>query len=814
MARCPADDEVVTPRLDDPDGTCADAAGTTAQLPGRDPAGSAAQAQDAEAPETAWHGPAAALVQLQRLISGLNSGLDLEQTLAAVVDCVVAGLGFGVAVVSVVEPDGDLRVAAVTGDPQAREALQDQRSTRAEWDRLLALGEPVGPSRLLRLVDHRQDGAWDDEMPTWVPDCVTVDRPHGDDRVPWHPLDALFAPLTSASAGLLGVLSVDMPLHGLRPGDDQLGMLEMFVLHATTAVEHARLHGEVLAAQEMARSALAIRLRAVVDASPAALVELDREGRVREWNRAAERLFGYRAQDLLGLPLPRLSDRDVDVPELLGQLNGGERLTTVHLPCRRRDGVEIDVELSAAPTLGPDGSAHGVMGVMVDVTERVRLQDQLRHQATHDTLTGLPNRLLIGERLRHALTVADSSCTGVLLIDLDRFKEVNDTLGHHHGDLLLAAIGPRLAGVLRPDDLLGRMSGDEFAVLLPDLADQRAAMAVATRVLHALHEPFHLDGVVVDVEASIGLTLAPDDGTEPEQLMRQADVAMYEAKELSAGVVAYRHDRDNRAPSRLALLGDLRRALDGDELVMHYQPQVDLVSRRLCGLEALVRWQHPQRGLLAPADFLPVAETTGLINRLTLRVLDLVLAQTRLWHDQHDAVPVAVNLSARCLHDPRLPAIVAAALSRHQVPAHLLRLEITESAIMSDPPRALSILQQLAASGVRLSLDDFGTGYSSMSYLRDLPVDELKVDRSFVTEMTEDDKDHLLVRSAVELGHNLGLSVVAEGVEDEKTMHALNGLGCDVAQGYLLARPMTTEALVSWRRQHQLTQTADGPTTR
>ncbi len=798
----------MTSAVDAPDGARPSAAPSPSALAkaeafGRPPASSAATFGSSLANCSTGPGPAAALLQLQRLVSGLNSGLDLEQTLTAVVGCVVTGLGFGVAVISVVEPDGGLRVAAVAGDATARQALQDQRSTRAEWDRLLALGEPVGPGRLLRLVDHRQDGAWDDDaMPTWVPESVAVDRPAGDERVTWHPLDALFAPLTSASAGLLGVLSVDMPLHGLRPGDDQLGLLEMFVLHAATAVEHARLHGQVLAAQELARTALAARLRAVVDASPAALVELDRGGRVREWNRAAEQLFGYCAQDLLDRPLPRLTDRDLDVPRLLARLTAADRLPTVQLRCRRRDGVEIDVELSAAATRGPDGTVHGVMGLLVDVTERVRLQHQLRHQATHDALTGLPNRLLITEQLRQALDGAQG-CTGVLLIDLDRFKEVNDTLGHHHGDLLLAAIGPRLSRVLRPGDLLGRLSGDEFAVLLPHVADQQAATAVATRVLEALHEPFDLDGVAVDVEASIGLALAPADGTGPEQLMRHADVAMYEAKELSAGVVAYRHDRDNRAPSRLALLGDLRRALDGDELVVHYQPQIDMVSRRLCGLEALVRWQHPQRGLLAPDQFLPVAETTGLINRLTLRVLDLVLAQTRRWHDEQHAVPVAVNLSARCLHDQRLPDIVRAALTRHGVPAHLLRLEITESAIMGEPARALDILRRLSASGVRLSLDDFGTGYSSMSYLRELPVDELKVDRSFVTDMTGDAKDHLLVRSAVELGHNLGLSVVAEGVEDEPTLHALTDLGCDIAQGYLLARPMSAAALETWRGQHQ-----------
>ena len=501
----------------------------------------------------------------------------------------------------------------------------------------------------------------------------------------------------------------------------------------------------------------------------------------------------------LGPRLPAVCPgRALAVPRLLRRFVHGERLPTVQLPCRRIDGVEIDVELSAAPTLSPEGTVHGVLGLLVDVTERVRLQETLRHQATHDTLTGLPNRLLLGNRLRQALQQGDG-CTGVLLIDLDRFKEVNDTLGHHHGDLLLAAIGPRLARVLRPRDSLARLSGDEFAVVLPDLPDAQAALVLARRVLQSLHESFDLDGVAVDVEASIGLSVAPDDGVDPEQLLRQADAAMYEAKELSAGVVAYRSDRDSPAPSRLALLGELRRALDGEEIVVHYQPQVDLSTRQLCGLEALIRWEHPERGTLAPAAFLPVAETTGLITRFTLRVLDLVLAQTRAWLDQRRAVPVAVNLSARCLHDAQLPDIVAAALTRHRVPARLLRLEITESAIMGDPARALQILRRLSAAGVRLSLDDFGTGYSSMSYLRELPVDELKVDRTFVTDMTGDVKDHLLVRTAVELGHNLGLSVVAEGVEDESTMSALGQLGCDVAQGYLLARPMSATALDLWR---------------
>ena len=752
------------------------------------------------------------MAELHRLMSGLTQGLDLHQTLTAVVESVVAGLGFGVGVVSIVQADGDVVVAAVAGDADACAALEGQRSTLAEWERLLTVGEAVGPGGRLCLIDHRRQDVWDDDaMPTWVPAPAVQHGDRQDERVVWHPMDALFAPLLSPSAGMLAVLSVDLPADGLQPDDEQLGLLEMFAVQASIAVEHARLHTEVLAAHELARTALAVRLQAVVDASPAALIELDRDGRVREWNRAAEQLLGYRRDAVIGRGLPPvLCDLELDVPRLLKRLRSDETLPVVQLRCRRRDGAELDIELSAAPTLSPSGTVQGVMGLLVDITERKRLQGQLEHQASHDGLTGLPNRSLLDQRLRGALS-AGRACTGVLLIDLDRFKDVNDTLGHHHGDLLLTAVGRRLSGVLRPGDTLSRLSGDEFAVLLPDLDGRDAAVAVASRALAALHQPFDLDGVVVDLEASIGVTLAPLDGTDPGQLMRQADSAMYQAKELSAGIAVYSADRDGRVPGRLALLGELRRALDGDELVMVYQPQIDMRTGQLGGLEALVRWQHPERGLLAPGAFLPVAETTGLITRLTLRVLDLVLAQVRRWAELGQAVPVAVNLSARCLHDVDLPERVRSALARHGVPAGLLRLEVTESAIMSDPDRALLILQQVADSGVRLSLDDFGTGYSSMSYLRRLPVDELKVDRSFVSSMLEQHSDQVLVRTAVDLGHNLGLSVVAEGVEDVETMQALGELGCDVAQGYLLARPMTAYALDEWqaqRRQDEQTRSA------
>ncbi len=425
---------------------------------------------------------------------------------------------------------------------------------------------------------------------------------------------------------------------------------------------------------------------------------------------------------------------------------------------------------------------------------------RLRTISLSDELTGLPNRRLLTDRLEQALVLADRRGTtcAVLLIDLDRFKEVNDTLGHHHGDVLLCEVATRLAQVVRTSDTVARLGGDEFAVLLPEVDGATGAGILARRCLAVLHEPFLIEGVTLSIAASIGLALAPQHGADGASVMHAADVAMYEAKECKSGIVSYDPDLDVHTPSRLALLGDLRRALQSDELVLHYQPKVDLDTGAVHSAEALVRWQHPERGLLPPSEFIAVAEGTGLILPLTLRTLELAIGQARLWYDAGTPVQVAVNLSPRCLLEVDLPAIVQELLQRHGLPPRQLRLEITESTVMSDPARALAILTALQESGVALSLDDFGTGYSSMSYLKRLPVDELKIDRSFVTSMLRADSDSVLVRSSIDLGHNLGLSVVAEGVEDGQTMAELHALGCDVVQGFHLARPMPPGALTEW----------------
>jgi diguanylate cyclase (GGDEF)-like protein len=427
-------------------------------------------------------------------------------------------------------------------------------------------------------------------------------------------------------------------------------------------------------------------------------------------------------------------------------------------------------------------------------TEALRTSaDRNRHQATHDALTGLPNRLLLRDRLEQALSAAARRAgeAAVLLIDLDRFKEINDTLGHSYGDELLRQVGPRLEEVLRDGDTVARLGGDEFAVLLPAVDGVAEARLVAGRLQAALHRRFEVNGVGLDVEASVGIALSPWHGTDTEELLRNADIAMYVAKELKAGAVVFEPEEHQTAPSRLTVLGDLRSALERDgELFLQYQPKFTLDGERIEGAEALLRWQHPQRGPIPPAEFIPVAEGTGIILRLTERVLDMALGQLRRWRDAGVAVPVAVNLSTRCLLDAGLPDLVERLLAEHGVPASLLRLEVTESAVMGDASRCLEVLQRLHDLGVRLSIDDFGTGYSSMAYLRRLPVDELKIDRSFVLGMTTAQQDAVLVRTAIDLGHNLGLTVVAEGVEGAEHVSALRELGCDIAQGFHYARPM------------------------
>ena len=430
--------------------------------------------------------------------------------------------------------------------------------------------------------------------------------------------------------------------------------------------------------------------------------------------------------------------------------------------------------------------------------ETVAQAERNRQQALHDALTGLPNRTLLRQQGEAALEDAGAGTVALMLIDLDRFKEINDTLGHAYGDVVLQAVSDRLRATVRGSDTVARLGGDEFAVLLPHVVDEGSAQQLAVRALAAMEAPIAVEGISLDVDASIGIALSGRHGDDLESLLQNADIAMYSAKDRGLGVCVYDPSLNDHSPERLGLLGQLRRAIDNRELVLHFQPKITLPGARVCGVEALVRWQHPERGLIPPGEFIPLAERTPLIEPLTRYVIDAALEQCARWRDAGRLLGVAVNVSARNLHDEHFVAEVVELLARWQLPASCLELEVTESAITADPDRARRILGELAERGVTLSIDDFGAGYTSLAQLKDLPVHRVKIDRSLVASMAADPSDALIVRSVLELGHNLGLTTVAEGVEDEATCQSLGEMGCDVAQGHHIGRPMAAEQLEAW----------------
>jgi diguanylate cyclase (GGDEF)-like protein len=423
-----------------------------------------------------------------------------------------------------------------------------------------------------------------------------------------------------------------------------------------------------------------------------------------------------------------------------------------------------------------------------------------RRLAVTDELTGLANRRLFYDRLNAAVAGGDVTLA-VAVVDLDRFKELNDTLGHHAGDLLLAQLGPRLTEAVGEAGLVARLGGDEFALLLPDAGLARAS-EVARRVGAALQQPFEIDGLEVVMDASIGAALCPQHGTEAEPLLRRADVAMYQAKRARMGFQAYDPGRDRHSRERLALMAELRRALERDELVLHYQPKIELASGRVVGVEALVRWRHPIHGLRGPGAFLPHAEHTTLMRPLTLHVLQTALADLARWRADGLDLHVAVNLAVQNLLDVRTPAHVGEVLSAHGLHPSALTLEVTESLMLHEPQRAGEVLRDLEELGVGLALDDFGTGYSSLEHLKRLPVHELKIDKSFVMAMDRDPADRAIVSATAALGRALGLRVVAEGVESAASASVLAAFGCDMAQGFHYSPPVPGEQLPALVRGH------------
>ncbi|MFI6387713.1 putative bifunctional diguanylate cyclase/phosphodiesterase [Nonomuraea sp. NPDC050547] len=425
------------------------------------------------------------------------------------------------------------------------------------------------------------------------------------------------------------------------------------------------------------------------------------------------------------------------------------------------------------------------------------------HQALHDELTGLPNRKMLIVSTEEALAEArEGERVGLFLLDLDRFKEVNDTMGHPVGDRLLQMVAHRLLHSVRPGDVVARLGGDEFAVLLPSIRDAHAAREVAARLRAALTEPVRLEGMTFDLDGSVGIALFPDHAPDFELLMQRADVAMYMAKEARTGVELYQPDKDRNSPERLHLLGDLRRAVDNRELRLHYQPKVGLTTGAVHGVEALVRWRHPVHGTIPPAEFIPLAEQSYLMRQLTEYVIEEALEQAARWWHMGLKVQISVNVSARDLLDSALPEQLEVGLARYSLPPDAIQLEVTERILMGDQAYTHDTIKALATLGVPLSLDDFGTGYSSLIRLQRLAVAEVKIDSSFVRRITESEDDERIVRSIVDLVRSLGLRSVAEGVESDEAAHRLAEMGCDVGQGWLFCEPMVAADATLWLRDH------------
>lgn len=482
--------------------------------------------------------------------------------------------------------------------------------------------------------------------------------------------------------------------------------------------------------------------------------------------------------------------RNIHYCVVIPLIHSGRPLGTINLIYHERPKLG-EIELETFASIGK---------TVCMALANARHLDDLEYQALHDSLTGLPNRVILHRKFRQfAGESGEARPLAMMLLDLDRFKEINDSMGHHVGDLLLRQISARLEGTLSEDGgVLCRLGGDEFAVLLPELADPVGARAVAQGLLSALRQPFVVEGMALEVDASLGIAMHPQDGSDSGEMLRSADVAMYEAKRKGIGISFYDRELDQHSPERLVLIAEMNGAIREGQLCLYYQPKMDLAHDQILGFEALVRWNHPRFGLLAPDVFMASAEVGEIVHTLTHQVLDTALRQQREWRQQGFDYSVAVNLSARNLIDDRCLKSLQSLMLHYGTEPGKLELEITETALMQDPEGAARLLDRIAELGVKLSIDDFGTGYSSLAYLRRLPISSLKIDRLFVRDMLSNEQDAIIVRSIIGLAHNLGHKVVAEGVENAATQAMLRGMACDIMQGFHLCRPMPWEELESW----------------
>ncbi len=540
-------------------------------------------------------------------------------------------------------------------------------------------------------------------------------------------------------------------------------------------------------------------LAKVYEHSGEAIMVTDREHRIIEVNPAFVRQTGYAAAEMIGklasqLDSPQTTPADHEAMRL-SLANTG--LWRGELWDRAKDGRIYPKWISVSVVRDADGAVTHHISSSIDVTEAKQADDRIRHLAHHDTLTQLPNRVLLHGRLQQAMAGAqrEAGQLAMLFIDMDRFKDINDTLGHPVGDGLLVEVGQRLSALVRDSDIVARLGGDEFVLVLTGTGRDaaRAAASVAAKVLAHLGRPYKVQGYELHSTPSIGIALFPADGEDADTLMKNADSAMYQAKSAGRNNAQFFTAAINQATQdRLVLEAGLRGAIQRGELFLNYQPQLDLDSQRIVGLEALVRWHHPDLGLVPPLKFIPVAEDTGQIEAIGAWVLEEALRQIALWRTAgHPGLRMAVNLSAHQLRGDGFPEQVARALHRHGLPGSALELEITESVAMRDPARTADMLRQLRQFGVALAIDDFGTGYSSLAYLKQLPLSCLKLDRSFVMDIEKDANDAAICTATIQMAHSLGLGVVAEGVETATQLEFLRRLGCDTVQGYFIAKPLS-----------------------
>ncbi len=544
--------------------------------------------------------------------------------------------------------------------------------------------------------------------------------------------------------------------------------------------------------------------RLIVETAQEGVLVLGPDACLTYVNQRLAEMLGYTVAEMTGESLFAFMDEEQAALTRLEFARRRDRLDETRRfdsRLRHKDGSWIWVHASTVALTDEAGQFAGEFGMLTDITERKQAEDELRYQALHDALTGLANRTLLRDHLEQALPRAELAGSGLalLLLDMDRFNEVNDTFGHSHGDLVLQEVARRLSATSCASDLVARLGGDEFAVVRAG-DDAAGALAAAEALSHVFADSFEVDGYVLHLTASIGIALYPEHGADAATLLRCADVAMYAAKQDGRTAAVYAPERDPHSAERIMLIAELRQAIAQGGLVLHYQPKVAVATDEICGAEALVRWPHPERGLIPPDQFIGLAEQTGQIDALTRWVLGEAIRQAHVWRTQGRPISIAVNLSTANLLAPQLYTVVADLLATYDMPPSLLRLEVTESTLMADMNRALDVLTNLAALGVGISIDDYGTGYSSLAYLKRLPVDEIKIDRSFVQHMAEDESDASIVASTVGLAHSLGRRVVAEGVESEHALGLLREMRCDVVQGYYLSRPLPPEGFEQWLR--------------